>query len=279
MIKVYFPSGCYGTYVTRCIYNYTDLRTEPFEELTFTDSGSSHDFWPLTDRLLSTIRFGHTDTPAMLVQADKIVTVLPSQDHRLDYFNNVLFKRSDGNFIDHILHHFLDEDAIYKFKTNWQYNGALSLAPTWMVREWCSFWINDVMSKSYNYTEYSDINSTIQFSAQDIFENWIQTLTETVSALDLKLTVNVDTIDRQHKNFLMVQKSHNSQIRCHQYVSDLLSGINTKMTLHSILDEAYIQHLLRQSNFEIQCDGLDIFPTDTTQLSDLIYETMHHTNT
>ena len=68
--------------------------------------------------------------------------------------------------------------------------------------------------------------------------------------------------------------AHNIQIRCQQYVSDLLNGVDSKIVLHSIFDEAYIQQLLRKHNLEIRCDGLNVFPDTTQQLKTLTYETM-----
>jgi len=146
------------------------------------------------------------------------------------------------------------------------------------MREWCSFWINDVLEVAYNPLPYQEINSVAQLTTQDIFENYIELLIEIVAKLGLTFTVDLYIIQQQHKNFLSAQQLHNSQLRCEQYVQDLLDGTNTEITVYSIFDEAYIQHLLRSNNLELQCDSLDLFPVTTQQLKNLTYETMHNTN-
>ena len=275
MIKVYFPPGCYGTYLSRCIYNYTNLRTEPFEELTFNDNGSSHQFWSKKKQLSTVIQYGHIDTLGLNVDAEQVVVVVPCQEHGLDYYDNQFFKIQHEQLLSYLLYQMSKEEISSKLITHWGYQGNFdNTVPKWIMREWCSFWIVDVLDQSYNSQQYNKINATAQISTQNIFENWTESFSQLALSLNLTLTVDVDTIKKQHENFLKVQKFHNIQIRCHQYVSDLLNDINSTITLYSIFDEAYIQQLLRQHNLEIRCDGLDTFPNTTQQLKMLTYQTI-----
>lgn len=276
MIKVYFPPGCYGTYVARCIYNYTNLREEPFVGFAFSNTGDSHQH---RDKLVakSTIKQGHIETLGSA--KDDVVVILPCASYKLDYFNNQFFKQQHGKLIEHISS-MLETAAIeYKLATHWGYHGKFDeTVPKWIMREWCSFWINDVLEVSYDPTPCQELNSVAQLTTKKIFENYIEQLTEIVSKLGLTFTVDLNIIRQQHENFLSVQKLHNSQLRCEQYVQDLLAGTDTEITVYSIFDEAYIQHLLRLNNLELRCDGLDLFPATTQQLRNLTYETMHNTD-
>jgi hypothetical protein len=277
MIKVYFPPGCYGTYISRCIYNYTNLRNEPLVEFTFSDTGDSHLHRNNTQAKLK-IQQGHVETLSH-TDDDVIVSILPCESHRLDYYNNQFFKHQHGKLIEYILETLSLDEIEHKLVTHWNYNGKFDEnVPRWIMREWCSFWINNVLENSYNPAKYLDLNSVVQLTTQDIFENYIELLTETVSKLGLTITVNLDIIHKQHENFLSVQQLHNSQLRCEKHVYDLLNGNNTNITLYSIFDEAYIQHLLRCNNLEIQCDSLNIFPTTTQQLKNLTYKTGNNSN-
>ena len=272
MIKVYFPHGCYGTYLSQCIYNYTNLRTEPFERLIFDTNGSSHHFRLKKEELSSIIRYGHIGALYLDVDADQVVVVLPCQDHRLDYHNNQFFKTGQEQFINYVLTQMSTEEAVHKLNLHWGYTGNLdSTIPRWIVREWCSFWLNDMFDQTYNLKEYNKINSTVKISTQDFFENWIETFYELALALKLFVTIDIDTIKKQHEQFLKLQKFHNIQLRCEQYVNDLINGVDSNITLHSIFDEAYIQQLLRQHDIEIRCHELDIFPSTTQDLKNLIY--------
>jgi hypothetical protein len=272
MIKVYFPRGCYGTYLAQCIYNYTNLRIEPISKIEFNNNGSSHHFWSKKEQLLSIIRYGHTDDPSLDIHADHVVTILPCQEHRLDYYNNQFFKTEHEQLINYVLTQISKDEAVYKLNTHWEYTGEFdNNVPRWIMREWSSFWINDVLTQSYHLNEYSKIDSTIQLLTQDIFENWTESFAQLALTLDLALTVDADIIKKQHEQFLKLQKFHNIQLRCQQYVADLINGVDSNITLYSIFDEAYIQQLLRQHNIEIRCDGLDVFPSTTHQLRDLTY--------
>lgn len=277
MIKVLFPPGCYGHYITRSIYHYTNLRVGPFEEFKFDSSGSSHQFW---DDLNAPTMIDQGHLELEYNDTDQLVVVLPCQDHTLDYCNNNFFKWKKNQIIEYISHLMLPQEAIIKLNQQWSYTGKFDdTIPKWIIREWTSFWINDMLNDWADPTKYKEVNSVVQFSTQDIFENWSNTLTKVVTKLGLTFSVDQDIIQKQHKKFLALQKLHNSQHRCHQYVNELLVGNDIKMTIHSIFDEAYIQHLLRQHGLEIQCNELNIFPTTTQQLKNLTYETMHNTNT
>jgi hypothetical protein len=278
MINVFFPQGCYGTYVTRCLYNYTNLRSGLFKKFDFDSTGSSHKH--RTDTFAhSVIKCGHLGTTLNYDPAIQSVVIVPCADHYLDYYNNQFVKNAHGQLIEYIKTHYSLAEIEHKLATQWNYNGKFDEnVPRWIMREWCSFWINDVLEISYAPTKYLELNSASQLTTQDIFKNYVETLYKTVTALGLTITVDHNVIVAQHNKFLEVQKFYNSQNRCYQIVQNILSNTNSNMILHSIFDEAYIQHLLRQRNLEIQCDGLDTFPTTTLHLKTLTYEEMHNTN-
>ena len=170
-----------------------------------------------------------------------------------------------------------EHELISKLNTQWGYTGNFDATPQWIMREWISFWIHDALNHS-DRIKYNELNAVAKFSTQDIFEDWPDTLIKVVSKLGLTLNVNKEMIQKQHKKFLTLQKLHNSQNRCHRYVNELLAGNDINMTMYSIFDEAYIQHLLRQHNIEIRCDGLINFPPTTQQLKNLTYETSNNNN-
>jgi hypothetical protein len=277
MIKVYFPPGCYGTYFTKCLYNYTNLRNEPFVDFDFDQHGSSHQHRSNSHAQL-VIKCGHIGTLASDTN-DKLVSILPVCDNMLDYYNNQFFKQGHGALIDYILSQLSLDSAKNKLKDQWGYIGEFDeQVPQWILREWCSFWINDVLQQSYNGILYQNLQSEFHLTTKDIFENLPKILAQAADVLGLSITVDTNTINCQHQKFLQVQKFHNSQKRCQHYVHSLLADINETMTLHSIFDEAYIQQLLRQQKLELQCDGLDKFPTTTQHLKALTYETSDHCN-
>jgi hypothetical protein len=171
MVKVFFPPGCYGTYVTRCIYNYTNLRNEPFVEFTFSDTGNSHQHWNNMQAILK-IQQGHIKTLSY-TDNDVVVSILPCKSHRLDYYNNQFFKQQHGKLIEYILTSLSLDKIEHKLATHWNYNGKFDkTVPRCIMREWCSLWINDALEAAYNPLQYQELNSVAQLTTQDIFENY-----------------------------------------------------------------------------------------------------------
>jgi hypothetical protein len=243
----------------------------------FGDNGDSHRYRH-NDNAKAQIYQGHIGQHPSSPD-DIIVTIVPCESHRLDYYNNHFIKQEHSKLIEYISLTWSPAVARDKLATQWNYHGEFDeTVPKWIMREWCSFWINDVLESAYDPTVYQELDSVAQLTTQDIFENYVELLTEIVSRLGLTFTVNLDIIHQQHENFLSVQKLHNSQLRCEQYVRDVLDGNDTEITVYSIFDEAYIQYLLRLNNLELQCNGLDLFPATTQQLKNLTHETMHNTH-
>lgn len=277
MIKILFPPGCYGTYLAKCIYNFSNLRQHQFENFVFSN-GSSHDH-RYNSQARRVIVQGHT-TNLTVDNSDKVVTLLPSKNHFLDYYNNQFYKQQRGHLVEYITGQITQTEAEHKLRIRWNYAGSLDNAPNWIMREWCSFWIQDVLHDSYNnIKDYTEVKSVYSATTQDLFDNFERTLQEILHALDLTLSLDLDTIQKQHTKFLTAQKFHNSQVRCTQAIENFLIGVNADIVVHSLFDEAYIQHLLRSNGIELMCDSLNNFPTTIAQLKNITYEASNNRNT
>ena len=57
-----------------------------------------------------------------------------------------------------------------------------------------------------------------------------------------------------------------------------ITNNNTDSPCQTLIDEAYVQHSLREQGYEIQCDGLDTFPTNSRDLREIIYENSNTNN-
>jgi len=273
MIHVIFPPGCYGTYLTRCLYNYTDLRSETFTPLTFDQYGSSHQH--RYNKIARTrITSGHFEKVTKINAIDTIISLLPNSDHSLDYYNNQFFKQQHAALISYIFTNFSQDEVTDKLSKNWRYSGPLdNTVPTWILREWCSFWITDSWNEGYNRKNYLTISNCISVEVTDLLDNFDQTFIDIVTRL--KLTINVDfaIIQHTHNIFRSNQQFHNSQLNCNQWIeSTLTTDIDLPILTQTIFDEAYIQHLLRQQGYEMKCDGLNKFPVTTADLKTVIYK-------
>jgi hypothetical protein len=273
MIKVLFAQGSYGNYFTRCLYNYTDLRSGTFTPFNFDQHGSSHQH--RQDNIAQTkINASHLKPLTKIDSTDTVITLLPNNKHNLDYYNNQFFKQQQAELISYILNHFSQEEVNSKLIACWNFPGPFdNNVPPWILREWCSFWITECWNNVYNRENYLAIANSIQIEITDLLDQFDQTFTDIVNKLGLTINVDQDTIHNTHNTFLSLQRFHNSQINCNQWVNTTVNtSIDLLINTQTIFDEAYIQYLLRQQGYEIKCDGLDKFPTTTSCLKKIIYK-------
>jgi hypothetical protein len=271
MINVLFSIGCYGTYLSRCIYNYTNLRSEEFCPLTFDSAGSSHEHRQNTiaKQLVWT---GHLKTFNPTI-SDQTIIVLPNLSHWLDYYNNQFHKNQNQQLVEYILSHLSTTDINCKLKDGWGYNKPFDITvPRWILREFFSLWIADCLTTVYSKEQYNNITNQITIDTQDIILNFNETLDAICQKCNLTLTVDLEIITQTHDRFIASQHYLNSQLNCQAWVTDTILDKNSLSPARTIFDEAYIQHIFRTHGYEIECDGLNDFPTLSTDLKKIIYK-------
>jgi hypothetical protein len=267
MIFVLFPPGCYGSYIGKSLYYYTNLNPGQVGEFTFDHDGSSHSIRQDAD-LKTKIRVSHVT----LDSRAQVVAILPSQDHCLDYFNNQFAKNAKFNLNEYI-NNLVKDDLSVKLK-NWGLDyTTIDSAPRWIMREFFSFWLIDCFANSYKCNSYLD-RSSVSLSTNDIFQNFYNTILNISSALGLTVKSNRTQIESNHTAFLKKQQFHNSQINCVNWVNAIIDTNSTscQSPCQTIFDEAYVQHLLRKHGYQIKCDGLNIFPVTSAEMQLLIYK-------
>jgi hypothetical protein len=273
MIKILFPPGCYGTYFSRCLYSYTSLSSSDVTNFNFDTTGSSHEF-RRNQLATSLMWFGHLDT-FKSSPGDRIITILPDSNHYLDYYDNQFIKQGKGALISYLQSQISEVDIKYKLLQHWNYKSDRldEQIPTWILREWFSFWIEHCWNNGYNINLYKQILSELQISTQDVFENIFQKLTECATIIGEKLRINSETILFNHSQFVKNQQFHNVQLKCQHWVNQILHNeIACPTPCITIFDESYVQCLLRKQNFEIQCDQLNKFPLSSLEMKKIIYK-------
>ncbi len=277
MIKILFPPGGYGTYLARCLYNYTNLSintSDVFFE--FASSGSSHIFRENTDAKTK-IWQGHLTSPDWSINnTDQLIIVLPNKEHHLDYFNNQFDKNYNQKIVKYISLLLPIDDISNKLKINWNYDQPFdSTVPRYILREFFSFWIQDCFNNSYALEKYANIPNKITINTQDIILNFENTFNAICLATNLTKTVDNKTIRKNHETFLLAQRHYGSQLKCDQWVNAIIEGNEMDSPCKTIFDEAYIQHSLRALSYEIKCNGLNNFPVLSTDLNKIIYKVLH----
>ena len=270
MIKVLFPPGCYGTYLARCLYSYTNLNTEKYSPLDFDSAGSCHVF---RNQKQATKMFwlGHIETFCD-DNPNNTIVILPDQEHQLDYYNNQFHKNQNQQLIEYMLTQLTAEDICNKLQNGWGYSGPFDLnIPKWILREFFSLWIIDCFSNGYSLQKYNSIDNCISVGAQDIINNFYPTFKKICKKFKLIIIVDEESIIQTHNLFLKSQHYLDCQINCKKWVYDTIAKKENTYTLHTIFDEAYIQGIFRLLGYEIRCNELNSFPKSTLEMATLIY--------
>ena len=269
MINIIFPPGCYGTYLARCIYNYSNLRQEDFVPLTFDQHGSSHAH--RTNNIARQyIKCGHL-TDYVFDPTEDLVSIVPDYNHFLDYYNNHYYKQQHGQLISYLQSQMSGQEIKNKLQEQWNFFDTITDQITpWIVREWISFWINDCWKDGYNVDSYTAICSN-RVVATDLLDNFTENLSNIIDKLKLTITVDQSIIHNTHLEFLAQQRFHGRQPQCTNWVNSVLNSHKMFLNDLTIFDEAYIQHLLRCNNYEVLCNNLNEFPKSSLEMRKLIY--------
>lgn len=207
---------------------------------------------------------------------DNTVVILPVKQQRLDYLNNAFMKYNKGDIIKNLLETVgpqgIDEIS-HKLSQGWNYTGGFShTTPRWIVREFVSTWISELLNDCYSEKKYQLVPNKLCITTNDILLDCQNTLLKVFDVLNLQSKVSESDIMTNHQDFLNAQKYVGSQIRCDQWCDDVLKGKYSNTPCQTIFDEIYVQDRLRTKGFEIKCDKLDEFPLTSTALIEIIYK-------
>jgi hypothetical protein len=280
MIKICFPPGCYGHYLAQCIYHFTDIANSQVTDFVLDADGSSHTFRHnyLARNFVQIGHFsyetsGHFHPETLDIDPnDKFVTILPVEQHWLDYYNNQFVKQLKSNLISYVAEQISLDEIENKLQNHWNYGGGIdSDIPRWIMRELLSYYIHDVLRAGYAHDRCA-LKDSVKVTTNMFFEDFVKEFKNLCSHLDVKILANdLEMQDNNHR-FQSVQRYNNSQKRCMDWVNDVLANRDSASPVQTLFDEAYIQHTLRSLDFEIRCDGLDQFPDTSAAMRSLIYQ-------
>lgn len=271
MIRILFPPGCYGHYLTGCLYSYTNLNTTNFN-FELGQDGSSHAFWTHRDcktKIINQHSFGGGDK---YDGPTDTVTIIPEPDHYLDYINNQYCKFYNYDVDKFLQDKWWHKDLKLKLHTMWNIEDNTQPIPRWVLREYHSFVFLDFLETNYDRQTYINNACVSSISAQDFFENFSTVLEDLCKKLNLNL--DLTNLSSTHETFLQRQIYHNIQLAIDQWIQDLVAH-DTALSLNpckTFLDEIYVQAKLRTHGYEIHCNDLDQFPKDSTHMKQLIYK-------
>lgn len=136
----------------------------------------------------------------------------------------------------------------------------------WQFREWFSIFYPNMLFSLIKIPEGDD--NSLVVNANDILHNTIPTLLRIIDFCELTINKNllpfVDEWQDKQQYILQEYQTVRTIVDC------TIKNIPYTWTNLNIIAEAIVQQQLRRKGYELRCDGLNIFPTNSLDLHQLI---------
>ena len=289
-IPILFNGGAYGTYLEWAL---TTLSTDIPVESPITDIGNSHKFFGnhllnidgwrefvKQNQFKKFVRL-HPKTKKdqslddiikeILVTTGCVIQVYPDPDSILLNINNSYKKV----WSDWWATQFNTDIAPEKIYQNWPVDRATPITnvPIWVRREFLSFYLMPAWQDQveWYYPDRCTDSRIYNILIKDLLYNFEDTLLKLQTDCQLSFIKPISSIMSVHTQMLSAQVSlHQDQI-CRQIIQSIIDDCYFEWDELPLVSQSWVQWRLRDLNFEIQCDGLDIFPSNSVQLNKLLY--------
>lgn len=290
-----FNPGAYGTYLEWLL---TTLTTDLPILDPFTERGSSHRFrgnhllnmqgWnnyvSKNESVNGFVRF-HPRTLNSELLADNLNSILNCVSHCIYLYpdrNSVLL--NINNYFDKIWESWWNyqfENAIdtKKIYDNWPVDPTTPIneIPVWIQREFLSYYL---MPAWYDQVEWYHLDTwhhprcTIVLIDQLLYDIE-HTLLRIQQEIGIAWTKPINDVLPIHKKMLSLQRYVDQDQLCKKIIESTTSKsckpINWSDFELPLASQSYIQWQLRNLGFEIECQNLDTFPTDSVYLKSILY--------
>ena len=287
MIAVIYNGGAYGTYMEWVL---TTLTTDIPIQAPFTDVGNSHMFRSNHAARKTFLNSKPSESFIRLhpktIQGEILSTNLnliinlvkngiylyPDKNSVLLNVNNYYSKIWDDWWTDRL------SDSV--FYNNLYDNFPVSKdiptdeIPVWIKREILSF---NLMPSWFNQVEWYHPDTWSHDRCQLVLLNELlydfkNTIVKIQKFCNLEFKKSIDDIIPYHNKMLSLQKWLTQDQLCNNIIDSIINNqvfdwSDQELPLPS---QSWIQWQLRNLGYEIKCHGLDIFPTNTTQLLKLL---------
>ncbi len=139
----------------------------------------------------------------------------------------------------------------------------------WEFREWMSLlypsWVNEWINSPNDVTD-----EWLTISNRDIISDISGTVNRVISFCGLTPRDELDLFLTEYRS--RQQYVIDEHFWAHRAVQHTLAGVDVTWPSLTPVGESIVQHHLRLNGWEIECDGLDTFPTNSLQLKKLLYQ-------
>lgn len=291
---ILYNGGAYGTYLEWVLTTLTEVSTEISSPLTST--GSSHLFegnylgspnspkWIRSVEETNFFQFARAHPKVhqedsirdkinvSLESFDRIIFCYPDQKSILLNINNAFSKI----YKDWLKNRLKDPVFAENLYANWIIDPVAlpKDIPTWIIREMLSYnlipsWKSEV--EWFFPNTYSHPKCKFVFIS-DLLYNFKKVMLEIQEFCQLDFKTDINELLPHHDQMLSLQKYLNQDELCTNIIDSLITTQPMEWDNLPIPSQSWIQWQLRNLGYEVRCNGLDIFPTNSVQLQELIYK-------
>jgi hypothetical protein len=294
-IPIVFNGGAYGTYLEWVL---TTLTTDVPIIAPFTHNGNSHLF---KGRHLQDIKgwnsYVSSNQPSQFVRlhpkitkeesiscnleqilstVDRVLYIYPDRDSVLLTVNNYYHKVRSNWWADRLT----DQQLADNLYSSWPLDPTTPIdkIPIWILREILSFnlmpsWYDQI--EWYHPDKWSHPNCLI-ITVSDLLHRFDLTLENIKNFCNLSFLKDTKKLFEYHEQMLKLQKNLQQDQLCQKIVQSVVNDDQFvwKEEELPLPSQGWIQWQLRNLKFEMRCQDLDIFPTDSVQLKKLLYHSI-----
>lgn len=291
---ILYNGGAYGTYLEWALTTLTELSTEISSPLTST--GSSHLFegthigspnfpnWNRDIKKNKCFQFARAhpkinqndsikdNISVALTSFDRIIHCYPDQNSILLNINNSFSKIWKDWFKNRL------NDSVFanNLYTNWNINPEppAECIPPWIIREILSYnlmpsWQSEVEWFLPNTWQHPKCKFVF---ISDLLYNFKKVILEIQEFCNLEFKRDVNELLEHHNQMLSLQHYLNQDSLCNNIINAILTSQPLSWNSLPMPSQSWVQWQLRNLGYEIRCDGLDIFPTNSVNLQELLYK-------
>lgn len=285
-----YPAGCYGSFLDWCINWFSGHIPEHI--VPFTETGSAH-YW--SGHTLGDVKgdpqrnlswFLNTSEEPLSIRTHLNYDNICNQTQHInlisqhgDNFRKIILINHNVGCHLLVLHNVLTKvrnksyeqltiKVVQRFKQ--QFNAEEPI-PVWQLREMISFYHQDVYCEMRDTYQPVVHHNVVNVGIKQLVYDFESTLSWLFDQLELPMS-RKSQLSVIKDQWLSQQCFIHRDKHCIDFVDAVLTGKNYEFeSPNHFIDEAFVQWKLRNQGFEIRCDGLDKFPTNSLQLKKLLY--------
>jgi hypothetical protein len=163
-----------------------------------------------------------------------------------------------------------------KLYSNWSVDPTTDIdqIPQWIKREFLSFYMMPMWFDQIEWGSHAQFahSKCLKLSVHDLLFKFDSTIEQLVYQLNLTMVRPVSDLLHIHNKMLLLQKNTGLDQRCKDIIHAIMHNQLIVWQPLTIVGESWIQWQLRNLGYEIRCHGLDIFPTNSVNLQELLYK-------